>query len=97
MAEMRDHTVSKDQLRRAAPRVGCNIPASFCFNGVELCDGIIKDLSTSGMRLFIPKKVWLPNEFDVVTPVLDKPVRVRTSWTNGEIVGVRFLFDRQNR
>lgn len=80
-------------MRRAAPRVDCNIPASFQFNGVELCEGIIKDISTSGMRLFIPKKLWLPHEFDVVTPVLDKPVRVRTSWTKGEIVGVRIVFD----
>ncbi len=65
------------------------------FNGVQLCEGIIKDISTSGMRLFIPKRAWLPQEFEVVTPVLDQPLRVRTTWTDGERIGVKFVFDKQ--
>ena len=86
----------KSSSRRAQPRVECNLAATIRFNGVELCDAIIKDISTSGLRLFIPIKSWLPQEFDVVTSALDKPLRVRTSWTNGDSVGVRFLYDKSD-
>lgn len=72
-------------------RVDCNIPATIQFNGVHLCDGIIKDISTSGLRLFIPKTAWLPHEFEVATHVLDRPVKVRKTWSDGELVGVRFV------
>ena len=44
----------------------------------------------------IPVKSWLPQEFEVVTAALDKPLRVRTSWTDGESVGVRFLYNKTN-
>lgn len=81
-----------DQSRRAAVRVGCNIPATIQFNGVHLCDGIIKDMSTSGLRLFVPKTSWLPHEFEISTHVFDRPVKVRKTWSNGELVGVKFVF-----
>ncbi len=86
----------KSDTRRAQPRVECNLAATIRFNEVVLCDAIIKDISTSGLRLFIPNKSWLPHEFDVVTSALDKPLRVRTTWSNGDSVGVRFLYNQND-
>lgn len=81
-----------DAGRRASPRADCSLPATISFQGVRLCDAIIKDISTTGMRLFIPNKAWLPHEFDVSTPELSKPMYVRTTWSDGDRVGVEFLF-----
>ncbi len=63
------------------------MPAAILFNGVKLCDAIIKDISITGMRLFIPEKAWLPHEFEVLTPAIGKPLKLRTSWSDGERIG----------
>lgn len=81
--------------RREAVRVGCNVAAKISFNDVELCDAIIKDISTTGLRLFVPNKAWLPSEFEVMTSMIGRPLRVRTSWTDGDMMGVEFIFNRK--
>lgn len=80
--------------RRGSARARCNMPAKVQFNGVELCDAIIKDISTTGIRLFIPNKVWMPHEFEVVTPEIDRPLKLRTRWTENELIGAEFVVKR---
>lgn len=80
--------------RRGSERASCNMPARVLFNGVELCDAIIKDISTTGIRLFIPNKVWLPHEFEVVTPEISRPLKLRTCWTKNELIGAEFVVKR---
>ena len=76
--------------RRAMQRSRCAFSAMVTFAGVNLCNGIIKDISLSGARLLVPGNAWLPSEFELVSEVFENPVRVRTVWANREHVGVKF-------
>ncbi|MEX0347720.1 MAG: PilZ domain-containing protein [Rhizobiaceae bacterium] len=80
--------------RRGSPRASCNMPATITFNGVELCEAIIKDISTTGIRLFIPNKAWLPHEFEVITPEISRPLKMRTCWSKNEQIGTEFVVKR---
>ncbi|MEZ5811290.1 MAG: PilZ domain-containing protein [Rhizobiaceae bacterium] len=82
--------------RRVATRVGCNVAAKISFNGVGLCDAIIKDISTTGLRLFVPGRGWLPSEFQVETAMIGRPLNVRVHWTDGDMLGVEFIFNRKH-
>jgi hypothetical protein len=51
----------------------------------------IPDLSSNGVRVWLPGSVDLPGEFNLEIPMLEQVVRVRVMWSNGRNHGVMFL------
>jgi hypothetical protein len=86
--------MTKGSERRVHERSDCDIAAK-----IELADGLVmacrlKDLSTSGFKLQIADAVHLPDEFDLLIPVVegvDQRCRVKLVWRDGDMVGGVFL------
>jgi hypothetical protein len=51
----------------------------------------IRDLSTTGARIWLPGSVDLPGEFELEIPMLEQAVRVRLIWSKAQNHGVMFL------
>ncbi len=80
---------------RRAKRVRCAIPAKIEFQGVRLADCVIKDISSSGLLLYVPRAQWLPHTFRLASFVFEKEFQVQTVWSNREHVGVKILTDQK--
>ena len=76
--------------RRSQKRSPCSIPASINFDDVILGHCAIKDISASGLRLYIPAGTWLPRKFHVKAAFFKRPLKVRTVRVEYEDVGVEF-------
>ena len=80
--------------RRAEERTICNIEAR-----VELSDRFaiacrIKDLSPSGFQMQISDVIHLPDEFDLLLPVVqgvEQRCRARLVWRTADMAGGAFL------
>jgi hypothetical protein len=51
----------------------------------------IRDLSTTGARIWLPGSVDLPSEFELEIPMLEQTVRARLIWSKAQNHGVEFL------
>ena len=74
---------------RKAIRLNTRINASIRLENTDLCDCVIKDVSETGMLLFVPRIAWLPANFVVISHVFQEPVPVKKVWSCGENVGVK--------
>jgi hypothetical protein len=79
---------SKAPERRIDHRELCSLPASISLNDMFICHCAIKDISVSGLRLFVPSASWLPHEFTLESKALGMKARVSTRWKNADEVGV---------
>lgn len=79
---------------RRAKRVPCGIPAKIEFQGVRLADCVIKDISSSGLLLFVPRAQWLPQTFQVSSFAFEKDFQVQSVWSKREHIGVKILTDQ---
>ena len=84
--------VADKQRRRGVKRVPCSLPASIYFDGdVHLSDCVIKDISTTGMKILRPQVTWLPHTFWIKSPEFNGAVRVRQRWSGGSHVGLEIV------
>ena len=51
----------------------------------------IRDLSTTGARIWLPDAIVFPNEFELEIPLLEQAVRARAVWSQGKQHGLAFL------
>lgn len=51
----------------------------------------IRDLSTTGARIWLPESVDLPTEFVLAIPKLKQSLKVRLVWSKAQTHGVMFL------
>jgi hypothetical protein len=51
----------------------------------------IRDLSAAGARLWVPREVVLPCEFELEIPRLQQSLKVRVVWSKAQTHGVMFL------
>ena len=79
--------------RRLHERADCDIEAR-----IELSDRLaiacrIKDLLASGFKFQISEAIHLPDEFDLLIPVIEgfQRYQVRIAWRRGNIVGGEFV------
>ena len=80
--------------RRGAKCSECDIEAK-----IELSDGLaiacrIKCLSPSGFRLLVVETIYLPEEFDLLLPMIpgaDQRCRARVVWRKADELGGEFL------
>ncbi|MDJ0614466.1 MAG: PilZ domain-containing protein [Rhizobiaceae bacterium] len=77
--------------KRDAKRVKSVFSASLHHDGMFYAHCIIKDVSSTGMKLQLNNKVDLPEEFEVKTPAMTETVLVRRAWTRGNEYGVEFI------
>ena len=76
---------------RKALRHDTTLSASIKFEDTKLCDCVIKDVSETGMRLYVPRVAWLPVNFQICSQVFQRPVSVRKIWMCNESVGVQIV------
>lgn len=79
-------TNGRNTLRRKT-----SLNASIFYEGIKLSDCVIKDISKTGLQLFIPRIAWLPLYFQVHSSVFQIPLPVKTVWKRGEAVGVMIV------
>ncbi len=76
--------------QRRSKRVTCQARATLYHHDVVLGNAVIKDISTGGMKLYMPANTWLPNQVRIKTPLLEAPIDARLTWRHGDHFGVRF-------
>jgi hypothetical protein len=75
--------------KRIAPRRPVTGEAEIIAPGVkETC--IIRDLSATGAKIEISRKVNLPEEFEVLLAKTNSRRRVLLRWRHGNFIGVQF-------
>ena len=82
------------QDRRLGERADCDIEAR-----IELSDKLaiacrVKDLSAFGFKIQVASAIYLPEEFDLLIPVIEgtfQRYRVRMVWRTLNSVGGRFI------
>ncbi len=77
--------------KRRAERISSAFSGAVSVNGEFQCHCVIKDVSTSGMRLHLPVSSDLPDEFDIKAPAVPDLMRVRKQWEKGPYLGVSFV------
>lgn len=77
--------------KRDAKRVKSIFSASLHHDGMFYAHCVIKDVSSTGMKLKLNTPVELPEEFEVKTPAMSETVSVRRAWARGDEYGVEFV------
>jgi len=77
--------------KRDAKRVKSIFSASLHHDGMFYAHCVIKDVSSTGMKLKLNSSVDLPEEFEVKTPAMNETVSVRCAWVRGDEYGVEFV------
>ena len=77
--------------KRNAKRVQSVFSGSVHVNGEFTAHCVIKDVSSSGMKLQFQRALDLPIEFEVKTPSIVEAVKVRVAWLSGNNCGVEFV------
>ncbi len=89
--EIRSSAGRHHDRQRAGRRANCNVPASIKYNGLLICTCRIRDISDGGLRLSVPSKIRLPNEFEIEAEVFEGSVKAYTVWVSDMHVGVSFI------
>jgi hypothetical protein len=63
--------------------------------GGVVADCVVRDLSESGARLGVSRKVRLPQQFDLLFAGHGLELRARVRWRRGDYVGVSFCLEEQ--
>lgn len=77
--------------KREAKRIRSVFSASIHAEGLFYSHCVIKDVSSTGMKLKLQSEVELPEEFEVKTPAMNETVAVRQAWARGDEYGVEFV------
>ena len=77
--------------KRKDERVKSSFSGAILANGSFLCHCVIKDVSSSGMQLSVPKGTDLPEFFDLKTPAIPDMLSVKQAWSRGTSVGVTIV------
>ncbi len=77
--------------KRAAERVKSTFSGSILINGQFSSHCIIRDVSSSGMRIEVQENYELPNEFSVKTPAMPELLTVKQAWQKRKEFGVEFV------
>ena len=76
--------------KRDSKRVRSVFSASAHVNGEFFAHCVIKDVSSTGMKLQFQQPYDLPETFEIKTPAISESVFVRRAWVNGADCGVEF-------
>jgi PilZ domain len=57
----------------------------------------LRDISTTGARIWLPGSADLPHEFRLDIPALGQSIAVRLMWSNGRNHGIMFLEELQEQ
>ena len=77
--------------KRRAERVNSAFSGALSVEGEFVCHCVIKNVSNTGMRIQVPNKTELPDEFEVKTPAVPTHMRVVKRWNKGSHYGVTFI------
>ncbi len=77
--------------KREAKRIKSVFSASLHSDGMFYTHCIIKDVSSTGMKLKLQNEIELPHQFEVKTPAMTETVTVNTAWVRGDEIGVEFV------
>lgn len=77
--------------KRDSKRVKSVFSASLHSEGMFYSHCIIKDVSSTGMKLKLQNEMELPQQFEVKTPAMSETVIVNTAWVRGDEIGVEFV------
>jgi hypothetical protein len=64
-------------------------------SGGVIANCIVRDLSESGARLGVSRKVRLPPQFGLLFARQGLEIRARVRWRHGDFVGVSFCLEEQ--
>ena len=74
--------------KRRADRVDSLFSGAITADGLFYSHCVIKDVSTTGMRITMSDDVELPDVFEIKVATIDNPMRVRVAWRRGCDMGV---------
>ena len=72
-------------------RCDANLNGQVYFDGTILSDCVIKNISETGMLLFMPRLAWLPVYFEISCNVFPGPIQVKKIWSRSDSVGVEII------
>ena len=76
---------------RKVDRVRSFMSAQVMFNTMPAIDCVVRNYSDAGVRLEIPDRMPLPNEFDLNIPHKGRVFHARVAWRGEGIVGAEFI------
>ncbi len=76
---------------RKAERIRSLLSAQVIFANAPSVGCIVKNFSPAGVRLEIPDRMPLPNEFDLHIPHKGRTFHARVAWRGDGIVGAEFV------
>lgn len=76
---------------RKVERVRSFMSAQVMFNAMPAIDCVVRNYSNAGVRLEIPDRTPLPNEFDLNIPHKGRIFHARVAWRSEGIVGAEFV------
>ncbi len=76
--------------KRKNNRLRCSFRAKLHLKDTFVCDAVIKDISQSGMLLYVPSSSWIPSVFQVHCKQYEGGVSVRRVWYSNNHLGVKF-------
>ena len=59
-------------------------------------DCVIRDISSSGVKLQFAKPVMIPDHFTLTIPIEGKRVECQVRWRKGNVIGATFLGEMQH-
>lgn len=76
---------------RKVERVRSFMSAQVMFNAMPAIDCVVRNYSNAGVRLEIPDRMPLPNEFELNIPHKGRIFHARVAWRGEGIVGAEFI------
>ncbi len=76
---------------RKSIRNHASLHGQIYFDGSLLSDCTIKNISKTGMCLFVPRVAWLPVYFEVSCNAFGGAIKVRKIWSRSDSVGVEIV------
>ena len=77
--------------KRQADRIDSLFSGAVTAEGLFYSHCVIKDVSTTGMRITMSDDVELPDVFEIKVATVDNPMRVRVAWRRGCDMGVHSI------
>lgn len=77
--------------KRRTDRVEAAFSAAAFVDEVFVCHCIVKDVSSTGLKLQLQKGIKLPDEFTLKLASLKNPLVVQIQWRSGSQVGVKSI------
>jgi len=75
--------------KRRTDRIEASFSAAAFVDEAFVCHCVVKDVSSSGLKLRLQKGTKLPNQFTLKLASLKSPIVVEKQWKSGNDIGVR--------